>query len=114
MIGGFTSAAAIIIAFSQLKNLLGISLQESHLFLLLMEVIQRLGEIRPITFAIGVGSILLLVLFKKMVPKAPAPLVAVVLTSLIVYVLKLDTWGVSIVGEVTQGIARINHSHHNW
>lgn len=105
VISGFTSAAAIVIGLSQLKHLLGVPLaNHPYTHQLILEALRRLGEIQPITLAIGVGSIALLVLFKKVAPRFPAPIVVVVLSSLLVYLFNLEEKGVSIVGEVPKGV----------
>ncbi len=64
----------------------------------------RVGEINPITLAIGVTSIVLLVIFKKYIPKVPGPLVVVVLSIVTVAMLNLHTRNVNIVGEVPGGL----------
>ncbi|RAZ69298.1 SulP family inorganic anion transporter [Planococcus maitriensis] len=105
VISGFTSAAAIIIGLSQLKHLIGVSLEaDKNVFLIIGETIRRAGEINPATLAIGVGSIVLLILMKKYVKKIPGPLVVVVLSILAVYLFNLNGLGVKIVGEVPAGL----------
>ncbi len=105
VISGFTSAAALIIGFSQLKNLLGISLSSGHtIFDVLWEAITRIGETHIITFIIGALSIAALILFKKFAPRFPAPLIVVAGSTLAVYFLGLNEQGVRIVGEVPSGI----------
>ncbi|MDE0582653.1 sulfate permease [Planococcus sp. A6] len=105
VISGFTSAAAIIIGLSQLKHLIGVSLEaDKNVFLIIGETIRRAGEINPATLAIGLGSIVLLILMKKYVKKIPGPLVVVVLSILAVYLFNLNGLGVKIVGEVPAGL----------
>jgi SulP family sulfate permease len=106
VISGFTSAAAIIILLSQLHHLFGIKvLSGGHSAIhLLKEIIHGMGGIHPITFGIGLGSILVLLIFKKKLPNFPAPIVVVVLTVLAVYLFGLDQYGVSIVGHVPKGL----------
>lgn len=109
VISGFTSAAAIIIGLSQLKHLLGVNLQaDKDVFLIIWESFLRITEINPFTFAIGVGSIALLILLKRWLPKVPAPLVVVVFTILLVYLLQLNNEGVKIVGEVPKGLPSLS------
>jgi sulfate permease, SulP family len=104
VISGFTSAAAIVIGLSQLKQLLGIRLAADHsVFGLLWEAARRLGEANPYTVVIGMASIVALVSARRLVPRFPAPLLVVVLATLATYVLRLDLRGVSIVGEVPGG-----------
>ena len=109
VISGFTSAAAIIIGLSQLKHLLGVSLEaDKDIFKILFESITRISEINPITFTIGLLSILILISVKKYIPKIPGPLVVVVLSVLTIYLLQLHTLGVKIVGEVPQGLPTLS------
>jgi len=106
VISGFTSAAAIIILLSQLHHLFGIKvLSSGHSAIhLLKEIIHGIGGINPITFGIGSGSILVLLIFKKKLPNFPAPIVVVVLSVLAVYLFGLDQSGVEIVGHVPKGL----------
>ncbi len=105
VISGFTSAAAIVIGLSQLKHLLGVELESTHsVFVLLWDAAQKLGEVNLITLAIGLSSIALLVLFRRLAPRFPAPLLVVALSALAVYVFGLHERGVGIVGDVPQGV----------
>ncbi|WP_211655211.1 SulP family inorganic anion transporter [Planococcus alpniumensis] len=109
VISGFTSAAAIIIGLSQLKHLIGVSLEaDKNVFLIIGETIRRAGEINPATLAIGLGSIVLLIFMKKYVKKIPGPLVVVVLSILAVYLFNLNGLGVKIVGEVPAGLPSLS------
>ena len=105
VISGFTSAAAIIIGLSQLKHLLGVDLESTNsVFVLLWDAAQKLGEVNLITLAIGVASIALLVLFRRIAPRFPAPLLVVALSATAVYAFGLQERGVGIVGDVPQGV----------
>ncbi len=105
VISGFTSAAAIVIGLSQLKHLLGVDLESTNsVFILLWQAAQKLGEVNLITLAIGLASIAALVLFRKVAPRFPAPLLVVTLSTLAVYVFGLQDRGVGIVGDVPQGV----------
>lgn len=115
VISGFTSAAAIVIGLSQAKNLLGIDLAR-HEFThqLFIEIGQRIADIHLLTLVIGIGSILILVFSKKMFPRIPAPIVVVVLSILLVYTFRLDQSGVSIVGDVPQGLPELSFPIFRW
>ncbi|WP_416151869.1 SulP family inorganic anion transporter [Salipaludibacillus sp. HK11] len=108
VISAFTSAAAIIIGLSQLKHLIGVSLEaDKDVLMILLEAISRVSEINPVTFGIGLTSIVLLIVFKKFVKKIPGPLVVVILSILSIYHLQLHKVGVKIVGEVPGGLPPI-------
>ena len=105
VIGGFTSAAAFIIGFSQLKYLLGIPLERNNnVFSLLTEINQHIGQTHIITLAIGLGSIALLLLLKRFAKGIPGSLVVVVLGIGLSAWFQLDKLGVAIVGTVPEGL----------
>lgn len=104
VISGFTSAAAIVIGLSQLKHLLGVKLEGESVVPILLQAAERFRETNPITLAIGLASMALLVLLKKKAPRFPAPLVVVAAGTVVVTLLGLHQFGVKIVGTVPQGL----------
>lgn len=59
--GGFTSAAAIIMASSQIKGLFGISYDAKNFLDMWVKFIQNIGSVRIADTVMGVLSILILV-----------------------------------------------------
>ncbi len=115
VISGFTSAAALIIMFSQLKYLLGIDMEgSSQLHLILWNAFQHVNEINPFDLGIGIVGILLMVLLKKWNRKLPYILMVVVLGILAVYFLQLVQYGVGIVGEVPKGLPSATFPEIKW
>lgn len=105
VISGFTSAAALIIGLSQLKHLLGVPIPRSHhVHEIIGNAISQFSAINWITFAIGVGGILLIKGLKKWNKAIPSQLVAVVFGILIIWGFGLTTQGVQILGEVPDGL----------
>lgn len=105
VISGFTSAASLIIGLNQLKHLLGIDIHRNNkIQFLVVEAIQHLKEINWLTTTIGIGSIIIILLFKKYLKKIPAALVVVVLGIVVVKLFHLDQYGVKIVGEIPKGL----------
>jgi len=105
VINGFTSAAAIIIGLSQIKHLFRINLPNSeHAQEMLFAIFQNIQNIHWLTFAIGVGGILIIKYGKKIHPSLPTPLVAVVFGIALVWGFDLSSQGVRIVGEVPSGL----------
>ncbi|MCB8976398.1 MAG: solute carrier family 26 protein [Ardenticatenaceae bacterium] len=124
VLAGFTSAAALVIALSQLKYLLGISMPRLEFFELLRYTAAHLTETNLVTLAIGGTGILILLYFKKGLGKQlkrwqvpagwvlpltkSAPLVIVVLGTALVWGFDLNQQaGVAIVGEVPVGLPPI-------
>jgi SulP family sulfate permease len=105
VISGFTSAAAIIIGLSQLKHLLGTSIEGSNqIHILLANAFGTVHQTHIPTLIIGISGILLIRLLKRVAPKMPAALISVVLGVVVVYGLGLYEVGVRIVGEVPGGL----------
>ncbi len=104
VIAGFTSAAAIIIGFSQLKHLLGISIPRGKVHETIMNVLENIGNINMPTIAIGAGAIATLLVVKKINKKIPGPLIVVLLGMAAVYFLGLMDQGVKIVKDVPGGL----------
>ncbi|MEZ4700216.1 MAG: solute carrier family 26 protein [Rhodothermales bacterium] len=102
---GFTGAAALIIGLSQLKHLLGVSLpKSSNIFFILGAAWQQAGAIHPATLAIGLSGIALVYTLKRLKPRWPAGLLAVLFSTVAVWALKLAPAGVRIVGEIPGGL----------
>ena len=105
VISGFTSAAALIIGFSQLKHIVGLPLPRTeNIAEALWLTIQNFADIHWITFAIGLGGIVLLLILKRLSPLIPGPMVAVILSTLVVWFFGLHETGVKIVGDVPAGL----------
>ena len=105
VISGFTSAAALIIGLSQLKHLLGVDIPRSnHIHEILGNAFAEFNNIHWITFAIGIGGILLIKGVKKIHKSIPGPLIAVLFGILTVWFFGLTDTGVKIVGEVPSGL----------
>ena len=105
VISGFTSAAALIIGFSQLKHVLGYAIPRSHhVHVILGAAWEGVGQTHWLTLGFGASSIAILVLLKKFAPNMPRALVVVVVSTLLVWGLGLDHMGVAIVGDVPAGM----------
>lgn len=105
VISGFTSAAAFIIGFNQLKYLLGTELPRSNrIHELIYEAILHISETHWLTFTIGLGGIILIKGLKKIRKNIPSSLILIIVSILFVWVLDLEQYGVSIVKEIPSGI----------
>lgn len=105
VLSGFTSAAALIIGASQIKNLLGLDLPRSkQVFEILLGTIQNASDISIFTALIGFSSILILILLKRWKKTFPSALVVVVIGTLVTALFGLNSNGVAIVGTVPIGL----------
>jgi SulP family sulfate permease len=105
VLSGFTSAAALIIGGSQVRNLLGLDLpRTNYIHEILWGVIQKLSEIEPYTALIGIGSVATIILLRKWKKTFPSALVVVGVGTIVTYVFGLHEAGVAIVGQVPEGL----------
>ncbi len=120
VIAGFITASGILIATGQIKHILGVRASGQTLPEMLLSLGQHVSEVNPITLALGAGAIGFLfwvrkgmkgTLMRLGVPAGLAgilvktgPILAVVVTTLLVARFDLGAAGVSIVGVVPQSL----------
>ena len=115
VLSGFIYASAVIIALSQVKHFLGIEPADDHSTLgMVASIIGKVENANPVPLAVGLLSIATIVLLGKFVPRLPGPLVAVVATTLVVYLFSLEGRGVGIVGEVPRGLPQLSMPTFNF
>jgi SulP family sulfate permease len=125
VVSGFTSGAAIVIGFSQLKHLIGVNIPRTEYFYeQVLYAAKHLLESNVFTLIIGLGGIAILLYFQRglskhlekaglpesvIVPVSKSgPLVVVLLGTVSVVALNLFDWaGVNIVGVVPAGLPPI-------
>ncbi|QTJ67884.1 SulP family inorganic anion transporter [Rhodococcus sp. ZPP] len=77
---GYLNAIALIVVVGQLPKLLGFSVDASGLIREIREIGQSVirGEIDPVTAAMGIGSLAVIIGFRIWLPRVPGVLVAVI------------------------------------
>lgn len=91
---GFTAGIAVIIAASQLGDLLGLVLtrpEPGPLLPKLAALWQARGSLQPASVIVSVLTIALIVLLQRHAPRAPAMLIAIIIATLIALVLPAQT-----------------------
>jgi SulP family sulfate permease len=103
---GFTNAAAIIIATSQLSKIFGVVVEkgEHHYDTIWSVIVAATTETHMLTLAMGLLAIAIMALMKKFTPKLPNVLAAVVITTLISYFIEYEAQGGKVVGVVPEGV----------
>lgn len=124
VIAGFITASGILIAFSQVKHVLGIQAGGHNLTEQIIDLVHNLGDTNVWTLVIGLSALGFLfwgrVGLKPLLVKAglspkmagigakAGPVAAVVLTTLAVWVFGLDQRGVAIVGDIPRGFPSLS------
>ena len=101
---GFIIGLALTIIVGQLPDLFGVPKGSGDFFQKLWDLITKLGDTQAGTFAVGVASLVLLVVLRRFLPAVPGSLVVVVLSIITVAVFNLDQHGVRIVGHIDRGL----------
>lgn len=105
VISGFTSAAAFIIGFSQLRNLLGIDIPRSNkIHIIISDVLTHIREVNFVTLAVGIGGIIIMLMVRRIRKNMPVAIFGVIAGTLAVWGFGLDAYGVETVGEVPKGL----------
>ncbi len=105
VISGFTSAAAVIIATTQLGEALGVTLpRTSDVFHAWWQALSHASDIHPLSLVLTIVSFAILKLLPKQTTKVPASLVVVVLATGLDAVFDLQSHGVRVVGAVPSGL----------
>jgi sulfate permease, SulP family len=102
---GFTAGAAGLIWVSQLSALLGLNIPaSSSLIVTLTEVIRHLDEASLASLAMGVSVVVLILLLRRLNPKIPGPLIAIILADASVGIFGLTRQGIKVLGQVSAGL----------
>lgn len=96
VVTGFTAGIAVIIALSQISDFLGLKGAVSgNPWERVTAAVHLLGTLDPLTAAVGVSALILLIILRRFAPRLPAYLIVIALLSAAVAVLRLpvDTIG---------------------
>ncbi|MHA7878969.1 MAG: SulP family inorganic anion transporter [Saccharospirillum sp.] len=112
VISGFTSAAALIIGFSQLKNIVGLELPRTeNIAVIIWQTATQITSVNLTALTIGTLGIVFIMSIKKLSPLLPGAMVGVAIATMAVYWLDLD---VAVVGEVPAGLPEFALPSLNW
>jgi SulP family sulfate permease len=104
VVTGFVIGLAITIIVGQLPKLLGVPSVSGTVFDQIVGIIKELPETQLLTFAVGVGAIVIIVVARRFLPALPAPLLALALGIAASWAFDLAARGVSVVGEIQTGL----------
>ncbi|WP_158839420.1 SulP family inorganic anion transporter [Polaribacter sp. L3A8] len=105
VITGFTSAVALIIGFNQFRNLFGVDfVQSDQLQYVVVDVFGRINNFNHPTTIIGLISVVIIIILRKINKKIPSALIVVILGILILKFFGSSIVGVSIVKDIPSGL----------
>ena len=101
---GFIIGLALTIIIGQVPKLLGVDKSDGNFFEQLWGILGELDDTSMRTLVVGLMSLVVVLSLRHLLPVVPASLVAVILGSLAVHLFDLADKGVSIVGEIDNGL----------
>jgi len=106
VIVGFTAGAGVIIALGQFNQLLGISLPQGHHSTIekVILTVEHIDQINYIAFGLGLGTILVTVILKKINKNLPGALLGLVFCAAAVMILDLSRFGIKLTGNIPSAI----------
>lgn len=98
---GYLNGAALVIIISQWGKLFGVTLEQEGLVQRLIEWVEKVPDTHLPTLATGVATLLLLIIFKRIITRLP-PLVPVFFLALVCGLLvDFNAMGVTTIGEIS-------------
>ena len=98
---GFTTGAAILIATSQLKHVLGLSQPPNHDFLAVwLHILGKLNQVNLYVLAVAVTTLASAIFFRAAIPRWPGMLFAMIIGSLLCLLLNGGQHGISLIGRM--------------
>ncbi|MGD8796477.1 MAG: SulP family inorganic anion transporter, partial [Thiohalophilus sp.] len=98
---GFTAGAAVLIATSQLKHVLGIHIPSGHSFAhTWMELVNQIEHADPHVMGVALFTLAIAVLVKRFIPALPNLLVGMIAGSGLAFMLGGESIGLKMIGEI--------------
>ena len=113
---GFTNAAAIIIATSQISKLFGVSVEKApqHYETVWRVIEAAIANTHMPTLGMAVLSLAILIILKAYLPRVPNVLVAVVVATLLSWYFKFEEMGGAVVGNIPAGLPGVVIPSAEW
>lgn len=113
VLSGFMSGIGIIIIVLQLFPLVGL-VSPPSILKTVREIPQAISMLSPVALLFGIGTVAIIYLFPLITKKIPGTLIAVIVMSLLAYLLKS---GIPVIGDIAGGLPKVRISeviHIQW
>jgi len=101
---GFKAGVGVVIVVDQVPRLLGIHFQKGGFFENVFSIVRHSPETSLITLAVATGTLAVMVLLPRLLPRIPAPLIAVAAGIGASGLMGLAASGVEVVGAIPTGL----------
>lgn len=116
VVAGFTNAAALIIATSQLDKFFGVKVEKAahHYETVVNIVVAAFHHTHWLSFAMASSGLALMLLLRKFAPRVPAVLTAVAISIVVSKAIGYESLGGKVVGTIPQGIPSLHFPQFNF
>jgi sulfate permease, SulP family len=104
---GYMAGVAIIMIGGQLGKISGLQIQGNTIFAQVSQLVGHFGQIHGITLALAGLVLFFLLVIQNFAPKAPAPLLAILIGTATVAAFHLEQQGVAVVGAIPAGFPQV-------
>ncbi len=104
VVTGFATGAAFLIGIKELRYLFGLDISGDSFMQTVIGIFTNITNLEPVSTAIGVGVIAVIVGLRIYNDKYPGELIAMVLASVVVFIFSLQNTGLNVVGEIPSGL----------
>jgi len=101
---GYLAGVALIMISGQLGKLTGATVDGNGFVAEVRSFASHLSTVQPLTLSLGLGVLAFLLLVARRFPRAPGPLLAVLLATAVLVVFDLEARGVATVGSIPAGL----------
>ncbi|MBC7560110.1 MAG: sulfate permease [Dermatophilaceae bacterium] len=101
---GYMAGIAVIMVAGQFGKLTGIDVRADSFVGQVKDVVTNLGEVHGPTLALATAVLVFLLVGSGRFPRAPVPLIGMLLAAATVALFDLETYGIAVVGDIQAGL----------
>jgi high affinity sulfate transporter 1 len=105
---GYLCGVSLSLIEGQIERLTTVHVSSKGLLLPLVDLARQIGGVHLPTLAVGGAALVLLRLMRRTAPRAPGPLVVLVLATVLSMIVDLRSWGVALLGPIAASLPRLS------
>lgn len=106
VMGGFISGVGATIILMQIPKLFGGNAGTGEILVLIPHLIQEFQYFNWVSFALGLGTVVIILIFKKFLPKLPMTVIMLIVGIVLTSVFHIDRFGVKLLPAVEAGFPK--------
>ena len=114
VMGGFITGICLEIILMQFSKLMGGSAGTGELPDLLLHIFNQLKSFHTLSFILGISTVIIILLFRKLLPKLPMSVIMLIIGGILSQWLELEKKGVKLLPEASSGLPLPKLLHINF